>query len=166
MAARQYLVSEATKREIQRAIKKLDKIHGPHVRNTRDDIYIGSPPQKPGGGGGDSGRMFGILSSTQDGSNFRWDYVMSEVKPTDADWGYEYINSDETVHGRNTLEFDNDSSTSGIQSNIDLSVTGITGIEEIPNETIVCCFVRRVVAGEIRWYFTHQNAPLIDCDEV
>jgi hypothetical protein len=160
-----YLATDRDRAEIRRAIKKLDKIHGPHVRNTRDDIYIGSPPQKPGGGGGDSGRMFKITSATQEVGLFKWRYDATEVRFTDA-FTYEVIDSDNVVTLINTIEVDNTGSTSAVQSGINLATTGITAVEAVPTNTVVCCFIRRMFGSEEFWFFTYPNAPTIDCEEV
>jgi hypothetical protein len=161
---RGYLATDRDRAEIRRAIKKLDKIHGPHVRNTRDDIYIGSPPPSGGGGGGDRGKMFKITSATQESGEFKWTYSATEVRFTDP-FTYEVIDSDNVVSLINTIEVDNSASTSAVQSGINLATTDITAVERVPNDTIVCCFIRRMFGSEEYWYFTYPNAPTIDCAE-
>jgi hypothetical protein len=162
---RGYLATDRDRAEIRRAIKKLDKIHGPHVRNTRDDIYIGSPPQKPGGGGNEPGKFFKITSATQEVGLFKWVYAASEVRFT-SPFESEFIDSDNVVSLINTIEVDNTGSTSAVQSGINLATTDITAVERVPNDTIVCCFMRRMFGSTEYWYFTYPNAPTIDCTEV
>jgi hypothetical protein len=159
-----YLATDRDRAEIRRAIKKLDKLHGPHVRNTRDDIYIGSPPRQPGGGGNEPGKFFQITSATQQNGEFKWLYDATEVRFTDV-FIYEVIDSDNVVSLVNTIEVDNTSSTSAVQSGINLATVDITSVERVPDDTIVCCFIRRMFGSEEYWYFTYPNAPTIDCTE-
>jgi hypothetical protein len=107
-----------------------------------------------------TGRLFQIVSSVQDGSVFRWVYTATEVRIT-GEFEYEVINEDVTVTIINTVEIDNTSSTSGIQSGIQLDPGGITAIEELPDDMIVCSDTYRVDSeGVGRWYVTYPNAPV------
>jgi hypothetical protein len=163
---RGYLATDRDRAEIRRAIKKLDKLHGPNVRNTRDDIFIGSPPQKPGGGGGSSGRLYEIVSSTRDGSKFRWHYKGTEVEISgDAGFGYEALNSDNLVDLINTIEMNNTDSTTAVQSGINLNDADITAIEAIPSNTVVVVSVFRndKETGSSYGFFAYPNAPTIEC---
>jgi hypothetical protein len=117
---------------------------------------------------GVTGRMFKITSGTQNSSNFRWRYLGTEYRMT-GEWTEEAINSDNVVVLFNTIEWDNTSSAAAVQSGIDLGITGITGVEKVPTNTIVCSSVMRMleIDGTLRacWFFTYPNAPTINCAE-
>jgi fibronectin type 3 domain-containing protein len=109
-----------------------------------------------------SSRLFQIVGSVRDGDNYRWTYTATEVSVADG-FEYEVIDAEVTVTLLNTIELDNDSNTSGIQSGIQLG-DGITAIEPIPDGTVLCADCYRIYNDVGRWYVSYPNAPTIDCE--